>query len=296
MYVDPASGVDRSFGAPTGLSPKALRDTAKHLDVKTLRSMGVADAMIWKQAQVVHGPRRPFRARCTRSSSSCARSRSRSRAAWATLARARGSREHGARCTRCTTARTARAEGDGGGARARARVLLIATGSRPAPVPGIEFDHCRVFDSDSIVKLGFLPRSLAIVGAGIVAIEFARIFQLLGARVTLLVRGDVLSGLAKVGLDPDVAAMLKAVLVDAGIDIREGTTISSLEVPPPARASTMAARAPIRIALSTKGAVEPPAPLEVDVLMAAAAARRDREVRPRGRGRRARQARPRRPR
>ena len=47
-----------------------------------------------------------------------------------------------------------------------------------------------MFDSDSIVKLGFLPRSLAIVGAGIVAIEFARIFQLLGARVTLLARTE----------------------------------------------------------------------------------------------------------
>ena len=53
--------------------------------------------------------------------------------------------------------------------RARSARVLLATGSKPAPVPGITFDHCRVFDSDSIVKLGFLPRSLAIVGAGIVA-------------------------------------------------------------------------------------------------------------------------------
>ena len=43
VYVDPTTGVDRSFGAPTGLFSKALRDTAKHLDVTSLRSMGVAD-------------------------------------------------------------------------------------------------------------------------------------------------------------------------------------------------------------------------------------------------------------
>ena len=259
VYVDPTTGVDRSFGAPTGLFSKALRDTAKHLDVTSLRSMGVADEVIWQQVTkscmdlASHNANhqleqlRAFKIALAQG--------------WATL----GARE-GEGDAATYTVHVAR--GAGGSARARSARVLLATGSKPTPVPGITFDHRRVFDSDSIVKLGFLPRSLAIVGAGIVAIEFARIFQLLGARVTLLVRGDVLSGLAKVGLDPDVAAMLKAVLVDAGIDIREGTTIAELAVPP--AESGAGARAPIRIALSTKGAAEPPPPLEVDALMAAA--------------------------
>jgi pyruvate/2-oxoglutarate dehydrogenase complex dihydrolipoamide dehydrogenase (E3) component len=45
----------------------------------------------------------------------------------------------------------------------------------------------RCFDSDSIKSLAFLPRAVAIVGGGIIAIEFARIFAALGARVTMVV-------------------------------------------------------------------------------------------------------------
>ena len=40
-------GLDPFFGGPTGLFSKALRDTAKHLDIATLRAMGVSDAVIW---------------------------------------------------------------------------------------------------------------------------------------------------------------------------------------------------------------------------------------------------------
>ena len=50
--------------------------------------------------------------------------------------------------------------------------------------------HARVFDADSISKLAFLPRSVVIVGLGIVACEFAKIFAKLGADVTMLVRGE----------------------------------------------------------------------------------------------------------
>ena len=45
-----------------------------------------------------------------------------------------------------------------------------------------------VFDSDSIKGLSFLPRSVAIVGGGIIAVEFARIFAAMAARVTMIIR------------------------------------------------------------------------------------------------------------
>jgi NAD(P) transhydrogenase len=73
---------------------------------------------------------------------------------------------------------------------------------------GIPFDGSRVHDSDSINGLGFLPTSVVITGSGVIAIEYAQIFRKLGAEVTMLVRGRCADGLARVGIDVDVARML----------------------------------------------------------------------------------------
>ncbi len=66
--------------------------------------------------------------------------------------------------------------------------VLIATGSTAYRLPHIPYDSTRVFDSDSIKALSFLPKSITIIGAGIIAIEYARIFAKLKCRVTLIVR------------------------------------------------------------------------------------------------------------
>ena len=54
--------------------------------------------------------------------------------------------------------------------------ILLCTGSRPFRIPGIPFDGKRIFESDSINTLTYLPKSIAITGSGIVAIEL-RTFQ-----------------------------------------------------------------------------------------------------------------------
>ena len=56
-------------------------------------------------------------------------------------------------------------------------------------------------DSDTIARLAFLPSSVCILGSGIVAIEFAKIFSTLGCNVTMLVRGTVAASLARIGID-----------------------------------------------------------------------------------------------
>ena len=58
-----------------------------------------------------------------------------------------------------------------------------------------------VFDSDSIAKLAYLPKQVAISGASIIAMEFAKIFSTLGCAVTMLVRGEASGSLRRVGLD-----------------------------------------------------------------------------------------------
>jgi NAD(P) transhydrogenase len=64
--------------------------------------------------------------------------------------------------------------------------ILLATGSRPRHVPAIQVDHEHVLDSDSILSLPYIPRSLIVLGSGVIACEYASIFSALGCAVTLL--------------------------------------------------------------------------------------------------------------
>ena len=64
--------------------------------------------------------------------------------------------------------------------------IIIATGSRPAKLPGIPFDGERVITSDEAVKLATIPKSLLIVGAGVIGSEFAFIYRTFGAEVTMV--------------------------------------------------------------------------------------------------------------
>jgi NAD(P) transhydrogenase len=72
----------------------------------------------------------------------------------------------------------------------QAPVILVATGSRPHHPPAIPFDHPAVSDSETILRLEGLPRSLLVVGAGAVGCEWASIFTALGAEVTLVEGAD----------------------------------------------------------------------------------------------------------
>ena len=64
--------------------------------------------------------------------------------------------------------------------------ILLATGSRPRHVPAIEVDHEHILDSDSILSLPYIPRTLIVLGSGVIACEYASIFAALGCAVTLV--------------------------------------------------------------------------------------------------------------
>lgn len=66
--------------------------------------------------------------------------------------------------------------------------VVIATGSRPRTPPDIPVDHENILDSDSILSMIYLPRSLTVVGGGVIASEYASIFSLLGVKVTMFDR------------------------------------------------------------------------------------------------------------
>lgn len=64
--------------------------------------------------------------------------------------------------------------------------MIIATGSEPRNISAFPFDYKRIHDSTSLLELTTLPRSIAIVGGGIIGCEFASLFNILGVEVTVL--------------------------------------------------------------------------------------------------------------
>jgi len=71
-----------------------------------------------------------------------------------------------------------------------ADTIVIATGSRPRAPIDIPIDHEHILDSDSILSMIYLPRSLTVLGGGIIASEYASIFAALGVQVTIIDRAD----------------------------------------------------------------------------------------------------------
>ncbi|HEY5700630.1 MAG TPA: Si-specific NAD(P)(+) transhydrogenase [Gammaproteobacteria bacterium] len=103
--------------------------------------------------------------------------------------------------------------------------FVIATGSRPYRPPDVDFGHPRVHDSDTIVRPGIPPRSIAIYGAGIIGCEYASIFANLGLKVNLINTRDQLLAF----LDAEITDALGYHLRDQGVVIRDNEEYERLE-------------------------------------------------------------------
>jgi NAD(P) transhydrogenase len=81
---------------------------------------------------------------------------------------------------------TVEIRGDGQGIRLEVPKILIACGTRPAHSAEIPIDNHRIVDTDHLSALGGLPKTIIVVGAGVVGLEYASFMAALGADVTLL--------------------------------------------------------------------------------------------------------------
>ena len=68
------------------------------------------------------------------------------------------------------------------------KYVVVATGSKPRRPPDVEIDHERIYDSDSVLSMTYLPESLVVLGGGVIASEYASIFSALGVQVTMVDR------------------------------------------------------------------------------------------------------------
>lgn len=101
-----------------------------------------------------------------------------------------------------------------------AECILVATGSVPYRPSEIPFEDPDVDDSDSILKIDRMPKSLLVMGGGVIGCEYASMFVALGVKVTLVEPRSELLGF----LDAELSEALRLALVRDGLDLRLKTS------------------------------------------------------------------------
>ena len=104
-----------------------------------------------------------------------------------------------------------------------AKQIVVATGSQPRSVPGIEIDRRRIITSDEAIGLQDVPKSIVIMGSGAVGVEFASIFRRFGSEVTII---ELLPRLVPVE-DEAVSAELERSFKKQGIKVLTGTKVTA---------------------------------------------------------------------
>ncbi len=110
--------------------------------------------------------------------------------------------------------------------RVTAANIVIAVGTEPASTPGVKPDGEVILTTDDVVRLPRLPRTLAVVGAGVVGIEYASIFAAAGVGVTLVERRDRVLEF----LDHEIADELVHQMRNRNVTFRFGETVETLAV------------------------------------------------------------------
>ncbi len=103
--------------------------------------------------------------------------------------------------------------------------IVIATGSRPYQPADVDFDHPRIYNSDSILSMSHTPRTMIIYGAGVIGSEYASIFNGLGVKVDLIDTRDRLLSF----LDDEISDALSYHLRNRGVLIRHNEEYDRVE-------------------------------------------------------------------
>ncbi|TNF99767.1 MAG: Si-specific NAD(P)(+) transhydrogenase [Gammaproteobacteria bacterium] len=103
--------------------------------------------------------------------------------------------------------------------------ILLATGTRPHRPDGVPFDGEKIIDSDDILRLKNIPQSLAVVGAGVIGVEYASIFSALDVKVTLIDGRDTMLGF----MDKEIVDELIHLMRDGGMTVRLGENLAGVE-------------------------------------------------------------------
>ena len=103
--------------------------------------------------------------------------------------------------------------------------IIIATGSEPRQIAAFSFDYEKIHDSTSLLALNRLPKSIAIVGGGVIGCEFASLYATLGVEVTIL---EMLPRILATEANEISQALAKA-FIKKGIKVQTGIGVQKIE-------------------------------------------------------------------
>jgi dihydrolipoamide dehydrogenase len=114
-------------------------------------------------------------------------------------------------------------EGNPGKTELTAKNIIIATGSKPAPLPGVELDGDRIGTSTEALSYPEVPGHLVVIGAGYIGMELGSVWRRLGAKVTVLEYFDRILP----GMDSEIAAEAQKLFARQGFEFHLGTKVLS---------------------------------------------------------------------
>ncbi len=106
-----------------------------------------------------------------------------------------------------------------------AKNIIIASGSEPSSLPGIEIDEKRVVTSTGALELSEIPKRLAVIGAGVIGLELGSVYKRLGAEVTVIEYLDAITP----GMDSEVQRSFQKILKKQGIKFIMGAAVSGVK-------------------------------------------------------------------
>ena len=116
-----------------------------------------------------------------------------------------------------------------------AEAIVIATGSDSARLPGLETDEKTILTSTGALALPKVPRSLAVIGAGVIGLELGSVWRRLGAEVTVIEYLDRILP----GMDGEIARVLQRELKKQGFTFRLGAKVTGVKTTKTAAALTI---------------------------------------------------------
>ena len=123
-----------------------------------------------------------------------------------------------------TSKTTIEVKGDKGTETIEAKAIVLATGSAPRSLPGVTIDEQRVLSSTGALRNEGKPKSIVIIGAGAVGVEFADVYRAYGTEVTLL---EALPRVVPIE-DEEVSAQLNRSFARRGITVKTGVKVSKV--------------------------------------------------------------------
>lgn len=115
---------------------------------------------------------------------------------------------------------------DGNEQTVEAKSIIIATGSKPAMLPGVEFDGDLIGDSTTALSFPEAPKQLVVIGAGYIGLELGSVWNRLGSEVTVLEAMDRILP----GMDLEIANLAKRTFEKQGLTFKLGAFVDSVKV------------------------------------------------------------------